>query len=292
MKVCTKCNIKKEYSEFGKSKGGKDGYSSQCKECVKEYNKQYHQSNRDYLNKMSREYYKKNPEYLKKNKDKIKEYKKQYHIDNSKKIQQKVKQWRIDNEDRYQQYKIDNRDKILLKRKQYHIDNKEKEKQWRLENKENISQKGKKYHRENKEKRREYKKQYRIDNNKMLSDRLKNRKKTDLIFKLNRNYRSLIRQSFIKKNYTKKTLTYKILGCSFIDFANHLNDNKYGFFVGGKELDLDHIVPASLATTKKELLKLNHYSNFQLLPSYYNRHIKRDLEWDINHFEKWLNEYS
>jgi len=35
MKICSLCNIGKDYSEFHKHKTGKDGYVSQCKECRK-----------------------------------------------------------------------------------------------------------------------------------------------------------------------------------------------------------------------------------------------------------------
>jgi hypothetical protein len=39
--------------------------------------------------------------------------------------------------------------------------------------------------------------------------------------------------------------------------------------------DLDHIIPLSSAKTEEEILKLNHYTNFQPLCSYTNRYIKR-----------------
>jgi hypothetical protein len=35
MKICSLCNIRKDYSEFHKHKTGKDGYTSGCKECRK-----------------------------------------------------------------------------------------------------------------------------------------------------------------------------------------------------------------------------------------------------------------
>ena len=34
MKVCSKCKIEKELSEFGKRSGSKDGHKGACKECV------------------------------------------------------------------------------------------------------------------------------------------------------------------------------------------------------------------------------------------------------------------
>ena len=39
MKVCSKCKVEKDESEFGKDKGKKNGIRSECKECRKEYRK-------------------------------------------------------------------------------------------------------------------------------------------------------------------------------------------------------------------------------------------------------------
>ena len=55
-------------------------------------------------------------------------------------------------------------------------------------------------------------------------------------------------------------------------------------------MDLDHIIPVSSATTAEEVIRLNHYTNFQLLPSIYNRNIKGVNEFDREHFEDWLRE--
>ena len=40
--------------------------------------------------------------------------------------------------------------------------------------------------------------------------------------------------------------------------------------------DIDHITPISTAQTPDEVIKLNHYTNFQPLCSFTNRWIKRD----------------
>ena len=37
MKICNKCNLEKEYSEFYKNSRHKDRYMNQCKECKKQY---------------------------------------------------------------------------------------------------------------------------------------------------------------------------------------------------------------------------------------------------------------
>jgi hypothetical protein len=94
MKKCIKCGINKEISEFVKTKNS-------CKECEKEYKKQYrlknkekvklkakayYENNKDFLKEKVKENYEKNKEkkiayqkkYSEENKDKIKEYKSNY----------------------------------------------------------------------------------------------------------------------------------------------------------------------------------------------------------------------
>ena len=46
--------------------------------------------------------------------------------------------------------------------------------------------------------------------------------------------------------------------------------------------DIDHIIPISFGNTEDEILKLNHYSNFQPLCSHKNRYIKRNY---LNYLE-------
>lgn len=58
--VCSKCSLNKDNAEFSKGK-------RQCKACVREYNKRYHQNNKEKSNKRSKEWRKKNPEKVKEN---------------------------------------------------------------------------------------------------------------------------------------------------------------------------------------------------------------------------------
>ena len=44
-KVCSKCNIEKELSHFGKLKSAKDGYRYFCKECRNTIEKNYNGEN-------------------------------------------------------------------------------------------------------------------------------------------------------------------------------------------------------------------------------------------------------
>ena len=174
-----------------------------------------------------------------------------------------------------------NKEKIKVKKREYYESNKEKinEKQREYEeaNREEINKKNRAYYKANKENIKVKQREYR---NKRFN--------TDTLFKLSHILRSRIRNSINNGGYSKKTKTHNILGCSFEHLINHLNNNPYGFTYGDSDLDLDHIVPVSTASKELDIIKLNHYTNFQLLPSEYNRNIKRDNKWDRKDFECWL----
>jgi hypothetical protein len=82
----------------------------------------------------------------------------------------------------------------------------------------------------------------------------------------------LISKTIREFGKVKKSKSYEILGCSFLEFKEHL-ENK---FLDGMdwtnygEWHLDHIKPISLAKNEKELLELNHYTNFQPLWAFDN----------------------
>lgn len=122
---------------------------------------------------------------------------------------------------------------------------------------------------------------------KCYNDRRK--KMTDTVFKLAKKIKCLIRNSYTKKGYSKKSKTFEILGCNYADFKEHLENNIYGFKVENTDLDLDYIIPKSEAKNEEDIIRLNHYTNFQLLPNYYNRNIKRDKPFNKVDFENWLN---
>lgn len=106
--------------------------------------------------------------------------------------------------------------------------------------------------------------------------------------------RSLISSSFRRKRYKKNSTSSNILNCSWEEFKNYLEDNPYGFKINCPDVDLDHIIPISDAKTKEELYLLNQFTNFQLLPKFYNRYIKKANEFNRECFENWMkdNEYN
>ncbi len=140
---------------------------------------------------------------------------------------------------------------------------------------------------EQKEKHKERCKKYYHNNknrlNKNHSKWEKSKRKSDKLFLLKRNIKTLISNS-LKRN--KNNRTSEILGCTYKDFKKYIEDkwsewmnwDNYGLYNGEERIgwDLDHIIPISSATTKEELVKLNHYTNFQPLCSKINRDIKKN----------------
>jgi len=140
-------------------------------------------------------------------------------------------------------YYVNNKENLLDYRSNYRNNNKEYFSKYRENNKEKI-----------KKKTREY---------------LKNRKKTDSLFKFTCNTRSLISNSFKRGNnqFRKDSKSESILGCTIEEFKIHLeNQFTEGMNWSNQGLwHLDHIKPISLATTEEEVIQLNHYTNFQPL---------------------------
>jgi hypothetical protein len=165
-----------------------------------------------------------------------------------------------------------------LRVKKWVNDNKEKRieyiKKYSEENKEYIAQKSREYYYNNTQKVIDYNVNYK-----------KERAKVDDLFKLRQTLHSTISGNFRQKNVKKPKKTELILGCSFQYFKFYIEskfepwmnwDNK-GKYNGEINYgwDLDHIIPVCSAETEEELIRLNHYTNFQPLCSYINRYMKR-----------------
>jgi hypothetical protein len=109
------------------------------------------------------------------------------------------------------------------------------------------------------------------------------RRDTDPFFKFADSVRRSIRKAFKCCGFRKDAKTAKILGRSPKEFREHIAAQfKPGWTLAdqGKKWDLDHIVPISSAKTKKDVIRLNHYANFQPLDCHINRNIKKNrLNW-------------
>jgi len=201
---------------------------------------------------------------------------------------------KIKNLEYYHRTKESRRESINQSRRKSYHKNKEVEnlrsKEYKNKNKEKIKEYNKNYQNINREKISLLSKEYRKNNLQKIQDYqriyLNIRLKNDNLFKLSHYIRSMIRKSFKRNGYSKKSRTYEILGCSFEDlkiyleskFQPWMNWNNYGLYNGELNYgwDIDHITPLSSASSEDELIKLNHFENLQPLCSKINRDIKKD----------------
>jgi hypothetical protein len=209
----------------------------------------------------------------------IKQYQKNYKENNPEKVKNSQKKWCDNNKEKIKKYQKENTEI-----------SKKSNKKWNDNNNNKVKEISRNYYINNKEKVINYNKEYDIKNKEKINLRknkyYKNRRETDSIYKLKISIRNLIRDKIKNGGFTKKSKTNEILGCSYIDFKNHLeskfeywmNFENYGKYNGELNYgwDIDHIIPSSSAISEEEIIKLNHFSNLQPLCSKINRDIKKD----------------
>ena len=96
-KKCNKCKVVKPVNEFYMRKNSKYGRRNECKECRKEYGRQYRQDNKEKIRKTK-------AEWRKNNKERELAYSKQYHQDNKEKRKEYDKQYYQDNKEEKNKY--------------------------------------------------------------------------------------------------------------------------------------------------------------------------------------------
>lgn len=141
MKICTKCKVKKELSEYNKSKKAKDGHKSSCRMCDNKAKREYNAKNKQkahqyYLDTLDkrREYKEKNKEYIKqqkkdyrrRNKEAIKKYEKEYREKNKEIIRIRQKEWRSNNCEYFKIHNEENKDRKKKLNKIWKKENKDK----------------------------------------------------------------------------------------------------------------------------------------------------------------------
>lgn len=90
------------------------------------------------------------------------------------------------------------------------------------------------------------------------------RRKVDATYRIKNNLRRLIRQSFQRGGYTKKSRTHAIIGCDFDVFKAHIESqftDGMSWDLVGRHIHIDHIVPLASASTEEDIYRLNHYTN-------------------------------
>jgi len=149
-----------------------------------------------------------------------------------------------------------------------------------------------KYRNDNPESIKSSTKAYRIKNlhrlRKQNIEYVNKRLLEDPAYKTRFRMKNLFNANLSRGGYTKKSRLTNIIGCSYEELTEHLNNNPYGFKMGEQGIDLDHIKPIKDSNSLDSFESLWHYTNLQLLPSHYNRAIKRDKPFDKTHFKIWL----
>lgn len=147
-------------------------------------------------------------------------------------------------------------------------------KKYQIENKEVLLEKQSSYRERTRERTREYNRNYKKINREKINKYYSDRKKNDAFFKFKLSVRNLLYNSFKRGFSVKNKRTTEILGCSFEEFRMYIeerfNDNmtwdNYGSY-----WEYDHIIQLAIAKSEDELLRLNHYTNFQPLEVEKNR---------------------
>lgn len=278
-KVCNKCGVEKSISEFRlKKHKGTYVLNYICNDCEKIQAKIYREKNRKTILEKNRKNYKESyqkykektliyqKEYRKNHKQQIKDYKKKYYLENKEQINAKSKKYRNEN-------------KELIRKSQ---------KNWRENNKVEKASKDKLYYEKNKNseefknKRKDQREKYKQRRNMLEKERFNN----DTIYKFKKKICLVIREAFIRKKQIKDRNTLEILGCDYETFVNYLL-NTYKENYGEKynnsiKVHIDHIVPLKTATTVDDIIRLNHYTNLQLLKAEDNLHKGAKLDWRLD----------
>ena len=176
--------------------------------------------------------------------------------------------------DKFRKKPLSDEEKELIK-KDKKEKRKEYEKQYYKNNREKILEKSKQYFKNNQKEKQE-------KNNK----RYRERWNTDPVFKLKGSIKRNVLGAIKRNGFVKKSKTQDILGCTFEEFKQYIESlwedwmrwDNHGLYNGEMNYgwDLDHIIPQSSVNTEEELIKLNHYTNYQPLCSKINRDIKRN----------------
>jgi len=255
MKVCSKCGVEKDESEFGKG-ANKDGFKSACKICLRLDYQDYIKRNPDRQKLYNQSHKKENLErsrrYVEKNKDKVKIMKRSWQIKNSEIIKEKKKI-----------YNLENKEMLKLSKKQSYINNRDhyisKSRLWVLENP---------------DRRR-----------KNMREWASNKRESDTSFKMQSNVRSCF-NSFLKYRGIKKTKSmFDYTGIAYADYITYFENNfpvEFAEITVKGKYHIDHIIPCAVYDfNNAEHIKLCWQpQNLRIIPAAENlsKNDKLDIE--------------
>ena len=182
---------------------------------------------------------------------------------------------------RHRIWKKNHPEKVKSDKKKWNAANpnyhKIKSKKWRESNPDKAKAQAIKWRKNNPEKAKAIDKRWQTahpeDYRNSLNKSRNKRLQTDPLFKTTHTIRCCITGSLKGKGYTKRSRTYKLLGCSFEEFKAHIEKQfKPGMtWMNHGDWEYDHIIPMASAKNEEEAIKLNYYTNFQPLWKKENR---------------------
>lgn len=172
------------------------------------------------------------------------------------------------NKQRLKQWHIDNKDEVTKKKKLHYLSkreyNIERSKKRQQDNRDKYLNDLREWRKNNPN----YKKEYYAKNKEKIKNHIKDKKYKrmliDPVYYLRHRIRHTIKTALHSKNYSKKSKTAKLLGCSYEDFLAYLGPKPDG------DVHLDHICPCAQAQNEEEIIKLQHYTNFRWLSAQEN----------------------
>lgn len=269
-KICSKCKIEKDITEFFNRKERKSGYRSECKKCTNIKKKQLRKSP---IPKEGYRFCSKCKQELPVTNFFIRNKLKKLYVSYCKVCSHNRY---IETKNKYKEtrknYLKKNQDRLKKCRKNY-IENYEKN--HLLTYKEYVNSKAKKYRDKNRNKVKITNKKY-SDKRRLLGLSAKydrDRRKTNLNYKLLCNLRRRIKYALCGKNKSKSTML--LIGCSIEELKIHLQQtaikNSYLNFnienYSSKEYHIDHIIPCcafNMSCSFHQKLCFN-WSNLQIL---------------------------
>jgi len=221
MKVCSKCGIEKDDSEFGKLKKSKDGLRYNCKQCRNEYRK----NNSDILKLKSKKWYYENKEKAIIRNNNYKEKDPQRWVDYRK-----------------QRYEF-KKDEILKKEKERRDNNKEifseRKKEWRLNNIEKVKEMNKNtYEKCDKQKRR-------IKQREWTKNKRENIPEFDVKLKIAHRFREGLKRQLLKKSDS----FYNMTGIAYAEYITYFENNfpaEFSEITEKGKYHIDHIIPCAV----------------------------------------------
>ena len=101
MKRCSRCKRLLPEEEFFKDRSSKDGLQGYCKECRKEYSRQWFEENKEYREEYNRKYYQKNEKY----RERVKEHSKRWYQEHKRYCQERQKEYYQKNKKHMREYR-------------------------------------------------------------------------------------------------------------------------------------------------------------------------------------------